>query len=86
MPLLDIAGKTGGVPPAQIVAKAPKRGTAIGFDKMTPVNTSEIVPLKSNIKLLYKPAFKPGMVNCPVAVEAMVTGPVTTPSSVYVTW
>ena len=86
MPLLDMAGKTGGVSPAQIVAKEPKRGTAIGFDNCCPVNTFDILPLKSNIKLLYIPAFKPVMVNCPAAVEVMVTGPVITLSSVYVTW
>jgi hypothetical protein len=86
MPLVDIAGKTGGVLPAQKEATALKRGTAIGFDNCCPVNTLVMLPLKSNIKLLYIPAFKPGMVNCPDEVEAMVTGPVTTPSSVYVTW
>jgi hypothetical protein len=86
MPLLENEGKTGAGEPAQKEAKELKRGTAIGFDNCCPVNTFEILPLKSNIKLLYIPAFKPVMVNCPAAVEAMVTGPVITPSSVYVTW
>jgi hypothetical protein len=86
MPLVDNAGKSGAGEPSQKELKELKRGTAIGFDNCCPVNTFEILPLKSNIKLLYIPAFKPVMVNCPVAVEVMVTGPFITPSSVYVTW
>jgi hypothetical protein len=86
MPLLDTAGKTGGVVPAQKAATELKRGTGLGFVNSCPVNTLFMSPLKSNMKLLYKPAFKPVMVNCPDAVDAMVTGPVTTSSSVYVTW
>ena len=85
MPLLDVAGKTGAGEPSQKDAMELKRGTAIGLDNCCPVNTFEILPLKSNIKLTYLPAFKPVMVNCPAAVEVMVTGPVITPSSVYVT-
>lgn len=86
MPLFDTAGKTGGVLPSQKDATELKRGKAIGFDNGCPSNTVTILPLKSNIKLLYKPAFNPGIVNSPAAVEAMFTGPVTTPSSLYVTW
>ena len=63
IPLLDIAGKAGGGLPAQIEAKELKRGTVIGFDNCCPVNTLVMLPLKSNIKLLYIPAFKPVMVN-----------------------
>jgi hypothetical protein len=63
-----------------------KRGKAIGFDNICPSFTFEMLPLKSNIKSSYKPAFNPEMVNCPVAVEAMVIGPVTMPGSVKVAW
>jgi hypothetical protein len=92
IPLFDTAGKTGGVLPAQKEATELKSGKAIGFDNICPSFTLVMLPLRSNIKSLYKPAFNPGMVNCPVAVEAMGMGPVTTPVSagvawyIYVTW
>lgn len=52
MPLVDNAGKGGAGEPSQKELKELKRGTAIGFDNCCPVNTFEILPLKSNIKLL----------------------------------
>ena len=52
IPLLDMAGKVGGVLPWQIAEKAVKSGTFIGFDNFWPVNTVFISPLKSKIKLL----------------------------------
>ena len=82
IPLVDVAGKTGGVLPAQKEATELKSGTIIGFDNCCPFNTLDMLPLKSKIKLLYIPAFKPVMVNCPVAVEVMAIGPFITPSSV----
>jgi hypothetical protein len=82
MPLLDVAGKTGGVLPSQKEEMELKRGTAIGFDNITPVKTSAVLPLKSNIKVLYTPAFKPVRVNCPDAFETRDTGPFTMPSFV----
>ena len=81
MPLLDTAGKTGGVLPAQKEATELKRGKAIGSDNSCPSFTLDTLPLKSNIKSVYMPAFNPEMVNCPVAVEVMVIGPITTPVS-----
>ena len=85
IPLFETAGKTGGVLPAQKEATELKRGTFSGFDNRCLVNTLVLLPLRSNIKSLYTPAFNPVMVNSPVAVDVMVTGPVTTSSSVYVT-
>jgi len=58
-----------------------KSGTVIGFDNLWPVNTVFMSPLKSKMKLLYMPSFNPVMVNCPVAVEVMVAGPIGAPSS-----
>ena len=55
MPLIfsfDTAGKTGGVLPAQKAAKELKEGTSTGFDNRCPLSTVDMLPLKSNIKLL----------------------------------
>lgn len=78
--LSDFAGKEGGVLPAQKEAKEVKRGTVIGSVNTTPVNTLFVSLPELNIKLLYVPAFNPGMVKSPAAVEVRDTGPIVVPS------
>jgi len=81
MPLFDMVGNTGAGSPAQNGGTGVKAGRNMGFDKMTPVKTSSILPFRSNVKGVYIPAFKPVILSCPDALETMVTGPIVTPSS-----
>ena len=82
IPLLDTAGKVGGVVPSQKGGNELNEGANIGSDKTTPVNTSVVVPPSSKMKLVYKPLLKPVIDTCPVALAVMVTGPLTVPFSV----
>jgi hypothetical protein len=73
---LDVAGNVGGVLPAQKEGRGVKVGTFMGFDKGWAVNTLFVLLPSSNITSLYIPAFSPGIVSCPAAVEERVTGPI----------
>lgn len=50
IPLLDVAGNTGAVVPAQNGGIAVKEGEKIGLDKITPVNKLVEQPLMSTVK------------------------------------
>jgi hypothetical protein len=79
---LEVVGNTGGGSPAQIGGTALNVGIKIGSDNTTPVVTTAVLPLLLNMKLVYKPAFSPGMDNTPLPFDTTVTGPFVMPSSV----
>ena len=82
MPLFDVAGRVGGGSPAHIDGIELNLGIKIGLDSGTPVKISLMVPFRLNIKWVYKPAFKLGMIACPAALVTTVIGPMVVPSSV----
>lgn len=81
-PLLEVDGNEGGASPAQIGGKELNTGENIGSESTTPVETTVVLPLSSNIKPVYKPLFRLVMVICPAPFVTRVTGPIVTPSSI----
>ena len=78
---MEVDGKTGAGSPAQIGGMALNTGKNIGSLSTTPVDTTVMTPLRLNIKLVYKPAFRLEMVISPAPLATSVTGPFVTPSS-----
>ena len=82
IPLVDVAGNTGGVFPEHIGGTETNVGMNIGFDRTIPMERVVVEPLFSNEKFEYSPAFKPDIITCPEAFAFSDKGPTDTPSSI----
>jgi hypothetical protein len=82
IPLLDVAGRAGGVVPAQNGGIELKIGIYIGFDKIIPVLRLVVQPLIPNVMFEYSPAFNPVIITWPLPFAINVEGPTFAASSV----
>ena len=80
-PFFEVVGRTGGGSPSHIDGKEGNVGINMGSLKITPPVYVNVVPPLMNVKLVYKPLFKPVMEIAPVAFATRVIGPMVTPSS-----